>query len=50
MILIGNIVATKEKILAGSNLQLPYLVSGIYIFRYSSADGKITKQFKMVKL
>jgi hypothetical protein len=46
----GKKVATKEKIQAGSSIQMPNIASGIYIFMFSTPDEKITKQFKIVKL
>ncbi len=46
----GNRVATRQNVYAGSRLSFAELSSGVYIFKVSSADGKISYQFKMVKL
>ena len=46
----GNIVMRKDRIEAGLNIQIPTLASGVYLFKLSTSDGKISKQFKMVKL
>jgi hypothetical protein len=46
----GNLVIRKDRIDAGLNIQLPAMASGVYLFKLSTNDGKISRQFKMVKL
>jgi hypothetical protein len=46
----GTLVAAKPNVYPGSSLYLGSLSAGTYIIRVSSTDGKIIKQFKMIKL
>ena len=46
----GNKLAAKENVFPGTTIQIPSIASGVYLFKLSSIDGKIRKQFKMVKL
>ncbi len=46
----GALVATKPNIYAGTSLYVGQLAGGTYLIRVSSPDGKIIKQFKMIKL
>jgi hypothetical protein len=46
----GSQVVTKQGVIAGSSILLGHLSSGTYIVRVSSSDGKISHQFKMIKL
>jgi hypothetical protein len=46
----GALVAAKPNVYAGTSLYVGQLAGGTYLIRVSSPDGKITKQFKMIKL
>jgi hypothetical protein len=46
----GARVASKQGLFAGTRVSFAELSAGIYIFRVSSPDGKLSYQFKMVKL
>ena len=46
----GNRVSSKQGIYAGSRLSFAELSAGVYIFKVSSSDGKLSYQFKMIKL
>lgn len=46
----GNLVMRKDRVDAGLNIQIPDISSGVYLFKLSTNDGKISRQFKMVKL
>lgn len=46
----GAMVASKPGIYAGTPIILGQLSSGMYIVKITSADGKLTHQFKMVKM
>ena len=46
----GNKVASRLGLTPGAPIYLPELTSGTYIVRITSADGKLSYQFKMVKL
>jgi hypothetical protein len=46
----GGLLISKQGLYAGSSIILSQLSAGSYIFRVSSSDGKISHQFKMVKL
>jgi len=46
----GGLLVSKQGLYAGSPIILSQLSAGSYIFRVSSSDGKISYQFKMVKL
>ena len=46
----GSRVSSKQGVYAGSRLSYAELPAGVYIFRVTSADGKLSYQFKMIKL
>ena len=46
----GRKVSSRVGLTPGSPVYLPELVGGIYIVRITSADGKLSYQFKMVKM
>ena len=46
----GALVAAKPNVYAGTSLYVGQLAGGTYVIRVSSPDGKISKQFKMIKL
>ena len=46
----GNKVASRLGLTPGAPIYLPELTSGTYIVRITSAEGKLSYQFKMVKL
>jgi len=46
----GNKVASRVGLTPGAPIYLPELTSGTYIVRITSADGKLSYQFKMVKM
>ena len=46
----GNRISSKQGIYAGSRLSYSELSAGVYIFKVSSSDGKLSYQFKMIKL
>ena len=46
----GALVASKPGIYPGTPILLGQLSSGMYIVKISSADGKLSYQFKMVKM
>jgi hypothetical protein len=46
----GTRVSSKQGVYAGSRLSYAELSAGVYIFRVTSADGKLSYQFKMIKL
>jgi hypothetical protein len=46
----GNKVASRIGLTPGAPIYLPELTSGTYIVRITSADGKLSYQFKMVKM
>ena len=46
----GAIVTRIQGLNAGTPIMLGQLSGGTYIFRVSSADGKISHQFKMIKM
>ncbi len=46
----GEKIANKEQINAGNSISTSALSSGTYMIRLSSPNGKINKQFKMIKL
>jgi hypothetical protein len=46
----GNKVATRVGLTPGAPINLPELTGGTYIVRITSADGKLSYQFKMVKM
>jgi hypothetical protein len=46
----GALVAAKPNVYAGTSLYVGQLAGGTYVIRVSSPDGKIIKQFKMIKL
>ena len=46
----GNRVASMIGLMPGAPVYLPELSGGIYIVRITSADGKLSYQFKMVKM
>jgi hypothetical protein len=46
----GALVAAKPNVYAGTSLFVGQLAGGTYVIRVSSSDGKISKQFKMIKL
>ena len=46
----GNRVASRIGLTPGAPVYLPELVGGTYIVRITSADGKLSYQFKMVKM
>ena len=49
-IITGGLLISKQGLYAGSSIMLTQLSAGSYIFRVSSSDGKISHQFKMVKM
>ena len=46
----GNRVASRIGLMPGAPIYLPELTSGTYIIKITSADGKLSYQFKMVKM
>ena len=46
----GTRVISKQGVYAGSRLSFAELSAGVYIFKVTSSDGKLSYQFKMVKL
>ena len=46
----GAIVTRIQGLNAGTPIMLGQLSGGTYIFRVSSTDGKISHQFKMIKM
>jgi hypothetical protein len=46
----GNLVMRKDRVDAGLTIEIPAMASGVYLFKLSTNDSKISKQFKMVKL
>jgi len=46
----GSRISSKQGIYAGSRLSYTELSAGVYIFKVSSSDGKLSYQFKMIKL
>jgi hypothetical protein len=46
----GNRITSRQGIAAGSRLSFAELSSGVYIFKVTSSDGKLSYQFKMIKL
>jgi hypothetical protein len=46
----GNRISSKQGVYAGSRLSYAELSAGVYIFKVSSSDGKLSYQFKMIKL
>jgi hypothetical protein len=46
----GSLVLSIKNVKPGSHLELGSLTPGIYLFIFSSFDGKFNYQFKMVKL
>ena len=46
----GNRVASRIGLMPGAPIFLPELTGGTYIIRITSADGKLSYQFKMVKM
>jgi len=46
----GSKVFSRTGLTAGSQLALGQLSAGVYLFHFTSADGKLSYQFKMMKL
>ena len=46
----GHKVSSRVGLTPGAPVYLPELVGGTYIVRITSADGKLSYQFKMVKM
>ncbi len=46
----GSLVASRQGVFPGSQINLAGLASGVYLVRISSEDGKLSYQFKMVKM
>jgi hypothetical protein len=46
----GNRVASRIGLMPGAPIYLPELTSGTYIIKITSPDGKLSYQFKMVKM
>jgi hypothetical protein len=46
----GTRVTSKQGVYAGSRLSFAELAAGVYIFKVTSSDGKVSYQFKMIKL
>jgi hypothetical protein len=46
----GARVSSIQGVYAGSRLSYSELSAGVYIFRVTSSDGKLSYQFKMIKL
>ena len=46
----GTRVSSRQGVYAGSRLSFADLSAGVYIFKVSSSDGKLSYQFKMIKL
>lgn len=46
----GTRIISKQGVYAGSRLSFAELSAGVYIFKVTSSDGKLSYQFKMVKL
>ncbi len=46
----GARVSSKQGVYAGSRLSYSELSAGVYIFKVTSSDGKLSYQFKMIKL
>ena len=46
----GSKVYSRTGLTAGSQLTLGQLSAGVYLFHFTSADGKLSYQFKMMKL
>ena len=46
----GDKVASKQNIYSGEQISVGSLSSGVYLFRLTSSDNKLSYQFKMIKL
>lgn len=46
----GTRVTSRQGVYAGSRLSFADLSAGVYIFKVTSSDGKLSYQFKMIKL
>jgi hypothetical protein len=46
----GTRVSSRQGVYAGSRLSFADLSAGVYIFKVTSSDGKLSYQFKMIKL
>ncbi len=46
----GRLIANRKNLYTGSNLDIAYLASGVYLIRVYSTDFKMTYTFKIVKL
>jgi outer membrane protein assembly factor BamB len=46
----GNKISSKQNIYSGDQISCESLPGGVYLFRLTSSDNKLSYQFKMVKL
>ena len=46
----GDKIASKQNIYSGEQISVGSLSSGVYLFRLTSSDNKLSYQFKMIKL
>jgi hypothetical protein len=46
----GDKITSKQNIYSGEQISVGSLSSGVYLFRLTSSDNKLSYQFKMIKL